>query len=94
VHASSTRESSLAPGDLVRCQLNLPGSAEPVSVTGRVRRVGHRYDEPDRPATEVGLEFEGLFEESGEFETIRDYVLEQQRSRLARRVQVAGVGDW
>ena len=94
IYSRANAEGVHAPDDRIQCRLHLPDGEEPVDVIGRVRRVGRNLDELARPRVEIGVEFESTGSSGGAMGRVRQFVLHQQRARLARRVQVAGVGDW
>ena len=93
VYMRSSHEPALTSGDPVHCRMYLPEHGEPVEIPGVVRHAIRSLDESARPRIEVGIEFDkrGIREASGR---IRQFVLNQQRSQLARRVQVVRVSDW
>ena len=93
VYKRSSQDPALAAGDPVNCRLHLPDYPEPVEISGIVRRTGRSLDESARPRIEIGIEFDGPGSRSA-FERIRQFVLDQQRSQLSRRVQVVRVSDW
>lgn len=92
---SAQPETSFADGDPVRCRLHLPGRARPVEVVAAVRRTVVTLAESAWPREELGLEFTGASSgDADSLDIIRGFVLEEQRTWLARRIQVAGVDDW
>jgi hypothetical protein len=75
----------------VICDLHLPGLSEPLSVLGAVRRFTSRLVDRNERQYEVGLEF--LISQDADrssLEQIRQFVLAQQRTRLAKRINVSG----
>ena len=80
----------LVPGDCVRCRFIFPEHAQGFEVSGEVRRMTTVMFEHDRWQDDVGLEFLILDDDDRcVMETIRDYVLAEQRVLLSRRVQIA-----
>jgi len=85
----------LESGTHASCRLSLPGVASRVELAAIVRRVVTVNVESGSPCEEAGIEFLPIGQQDdGVLETVREYVLSEQRSWLARRIQVAGVGDW
>lgn len=87
-------ESCFEDGDLVHCRFHI-GGGRPVEIVATVRRSVTTLTEGAWPREELGLEFVAAPSRDSEaLDTIRDFVLEEQRAWLARRIQVAGVDDW
>jgi len=73
----------------VVCECYFPETDQPVSLLGVVRRLNSRLVSRDHRRHEIGLEFLVGGEADREaLNRVRQYVLSEQRSRLARRVQI------
>lgn len=84
-----------AQGQRLVCNLHLPGVPERLHLVGIVRRVATVRVEHEDPCEELGLEFLPCAQQApGALDRVRDFVLAEQRAWLARRIQVAGVGEW
>lgn len=86
---------ALQQGQQVVCRMHLPGVPGRLEVVGLVRRVDTVRVDAEDPCEEIGLEFPAASQRiHGVLDRVRDFVLAEQRSWLARRIQVAGVGEW
>jgi len=76
----------------VICEIDFPDMAEPLSVLGVIRRTSSRLVDRNNRQYEVGLEFV-IFGDTDRtaLEQIRQFVLAEQRSRLAKRIHVGGI---
>ncbi|MBE0564984.1 MAG: PilZ domain-containing protein [Krumholzibacteria bacterium] len=82
-------------GQRITCNVHLPGVPERLRLAGIVRRVATVRVEHDDPCEELGIEFLPAAQQGpGVLDRVRDFVLAEQRAWLARRIQVAGVGEW
>ena len=80
----------LVPGDCIRCRFIFPEHAQGFEISGEVRRMTTVMFDRDRWQDDVGLEFLILDDDDRRvMETIRDYVLAEQRVLLSRRVQLS-----
>jgi hypothetical protein len=78
-------------GAMVRCRVFFPDEPAPVSVLGMVRRRDTKLVDRQTYQDEIGVEFAISPEADRDaLEKIRQYVLKEQRSVLARRTQGAG----
>ncbi|RKZ18906.1 hypothetical protein DRQ50_03220 [bacterium] len=93
VYTRPDHDVALAVGESIRCRMYLPDPCGPVEITGVIRRTGRSLDDAARPCLEIGIEFSGPGARIAS-ENIRQFVLNRQRNQLAKRVQVAQVGDW
>ncbi len=76
----------------VVCDIRFPELDEPLSLLGVVRRTTSRLVDRNERQQEVGLEFLILGDgDRTALEYIRQFVLAEQRGRLARRVHVSGI---
>lgn len=75
----------------VRCRLYFPDQPRPVQILGVVRRSTSKLVDRDTYQDELGVEFLVSPEvDRQSLDIIRDYVLKEQRSLLARRIHVSG----
>jgi c-di-GMP-binding flagellar brake protein YcgR len=82
----------LEPGNRIRCHLHLPGEEQPVVISALIRRVSLSLADRNEWQRDVGLEFQATgADDRAAVARIREFVLAIQRSRLARRVDLAGV---
>ncbi len=85
----------VARGQRLTCGLNLPGRPQRLDVAGIVRRVATVRADHEDPCEEIGIEFLPAGQQGpAVLDQVRDFVLAEQRAWLARRIQVAGVGEW
>jgi len=85
----------LEKGQHVVCRIWLPGMPETVDVAAVVRRIATTRADRSDACEEVGLEFlPAGRQKMGVLDDVREYVLEEQRSWLARRIELAGIGQW
>lgn len=76
----------------VVCDIHFPEMGEPLTLVGVVRRNSSRLIDRNERQHEVGLEFVLVGEEDrASLEYIRQFVLSEQRSRLAKRIHVGGI---
>ncbi len=86
---------AVSQGQRVVCRMHLTGVPGRVDVEGVVRRVATVRVDLEDPCEEIGLEFLPVAQQAHNvLDRVRDFVLSEQRSWLARRIQVAGVGEW
>jgi hypothetical protein len=79
----------------VKCRIYFPDNTVPLEVKGVIRRSVSALVEQGVWSEDIGLEF--LVSPGGDssnLDHIRQYVLAEQRSWLAQRIQVAGVDQW
>jgi len=75
----------------VRVRIFFPDTSQPVQVLGIVRRSSTKLVDRDTYQDELGVEFLISPEvDRNSMDAIRQYVLQEQRSQLARRVHVSG----
>lgn len=96
IRLDSTEAAGVAGQDLrVVCRMHLPGLVDRLDIDGIVRRVATVGGSGQDSCEEVGVEFMPADRQPpGAAERIREFVLSEQRAWLARRIQVAGVGEW
>ena len=78
-------------GTRIRCRLFFPDEPKPLQILGVVRRASSKLVDRDSYKDELGVEF--LISpdiDRNSMDIIRQYVLKEQRSLLARRVHVPG----
>jgi c-di-GMP-binding flagellar brake protein YcgR len=81
---------AFAEGGRVRLRIFLPDSISPLQVIGLVRRSNSKLSDRDLHQDELGVEFLVSPEiDRDSIDTIRQFVLREQRSLLARRVHVS-----
>jgi len=79
----------------VNCLIYFPDEVTPFEIKGIVRRSVSALLEEGTWSEDIGLEFLITPEmDKSTLEHIRQYVLAEQRTRLAQRIQVAGVDQW
>ena len=85
----------LQKGQHVVCRIWLPGMPETVDVAAVVRRIATTRADRSDACEEIGLEFLPAGQQKmGVLDDVREFVLEEQRSWLARRIELAGIGQW
>jgi hypothetical protein len=78
-------------GSRVKCRIFFPDESRPLQVLGLVRRSGSKMVARDTYQDELGIEFLVAPDiDRHSLDIIRQYVLKEQRSLLARRVHVSG----
>lgn len=79
-------------GSMVRCRVYFPDETGPVTILGLVRRSNAKLVDRETYLDELGIEFLATPEVDREsLDKVRQIVLKEQRSALARRVQATGV---
>lgn len=79
----------------VVCRVHLPGQTNPLEIQGVVRRSTFSLADRNHQQDEIGVEFSAEDnQDRAALECVRDYVLSQQRTELAKRVHVSGVDQW
>lgn len=80
------------PNAMIRCRIYFPDEPQPLSVLGMVRRCDTKLVDRQTYQDELGVEFVISPEADRDaLEKVRQYVLKEQRSILARRTQATGV---
>jgi c-di-GMP-binding flagellar brake protein YcgR len=87
----SADDPALELGNRVRCHLHLPGEEQPLVISALIRRVTLSLADRNEWQRDVGLEFQvtGSADRAAA-NRIREFVLDIQRLRLARRIDFTG----